>query len=88
MPNACTRCHADRPAQWAAKQVETWYGHQPRGFQRYAEALGATAAGVPGATNLLQAVVRDSDAGHRRASRSPVWDRRRFWGSATASARD
>lgn len=61
VPNACTRCHADRPAQWAAKQVETWYGHQPRGFQRYAEALGATAAGVPGATDLLQAVVRDSE---------------------------
>ena len=61
VPNACTRCHADRPAQWAAKQVETWYGHQPRGFQRYAEALGATAAGVPGATDLLQAVARDSE---------------------------
>ena len=31
------------------------------GYQRYAEALGATAAGVPGATELLQAVVRDSE---------------------------
>ena len=61
VPNACTRCHANRPAEWAAKQVEAWYGHSPRGYQRYAEALGAAAAGVPGATDLLQAVVRDGD---------------------------
>jgi predicted CXXCH cytochrome family protein len=39
VPNACTRCHADRPAEWAAKQVDAWYGHTPRGHQRYAEAL-------------------------------------------------
>ena len=61
VPNACTRCHANRPAEWAAKQVEAWYGHTPRGYQRYAEALGAATAGVPGATDLLQAVIRDSD---------------------------
>ena len=40
VPNACTRCHADRPAAWAAKQVEAWYGRAPRGYQRYAEAFG------------------------------------------------
>jgi predicted CXXCH cytochrome family protein len=61
VPNACTRCHADRPAEWAARQVEAWYGHTPRGFQRYAEALGAAAGGAPGAAALLSAVARDGD---------------------------
>jgi predicted CXXCH cytochrome family protein len=61
VPNACTRCHADRPAAWAAKQVETWYGHTPRGYQRYAEALAAGTAGAPGAGGLLEAVARDGD---------------------------
>jgi len=61
VPNACTRCHANRPAEWAAKQVDDWYGHTPRGYQRYAEALAAAAAGGPGAAELLQAVARDGD---------------------------
>src|SRR6266545_214278 len=29
VPNPCTRCHAGRPAEWAARQVESWYGHAP-----------------------------------------------------------
>ncbi|HUK65058.1 MAG TPA: tetratricopeptide repeat protein, partial [Dongiaceae bacterium] len=61
VPNACTRCHADRPAEWAARQVEAWYGHTPRGYQHYAEALGAATEGAPGTTDLLQAVIRDGD---------------------------
>jgi Flp pilus assembly protein TadD len=61
VPNACTRCHADRPAAWAAKQVEAWYGHAPRGYQRYAEAFAADTAGAPGASELLLAVARDGD---------------------------
>jgi predicted CXXCH cytochrome family protein len=61
VPNACTRCHATRPAEWAARQVESWYGHTPRGFQRYADALGAATSGAPGATDLLQAVIRDGE---------------------------
>jgi Flp pilus assembly protein TadD len=61
VPNACTRCHTTRPAEWAARQVESWYGHTPRGFQRHADALGAATAGAPGATDLLQAVIRDNE---------------------------
>jgi predicted CXXCH cytochrome family protein len=61
VPNPCTRCHADRPADWAAKQVEAWYGHAPRGHQRYAEALGAASTGAPGAADRLEAVARDGD---------------------------
>ena len=61
VPNACTRCHADRPAAWAAKQVNAWYGHTPNGHQRYAEAFAAAASGAPGAAGLLEAVARDRD---------------------------
>jgi len=61
VPNPCTQCHAGRPAEWAAKQVEAWYGHAPRGYQRYAEALGAASSGGPGAADLLQALARDGD---------------------------
>ncbi len=50
-----------RPAAWAAKQVETWYGRAPRGYQRYAEALGAASSGEPDAADLLQALARDGD---------------------------
>jgi len=61
VPNACTGCHAGRPAEWAAKQVEAWYGHPPRGYQRYAEALRTASIGGPGAGDLLLAVARDGD---------------------------
>ncbi len=61
VPNACTQCHAGRPAEWAAKQVEAWYGYTPRGYQRYAEALAAASIGGPGAADLLRAVARDGD---------------------------
>ena len=61
VPNACTRCHVGRPAEWAAKQVVAWYGHPPRGYQRYAEALSAASIEGPGAADLLQAVARDGD---------------------------
>jgi predicted CXXCH cytochrome family protein len=61
VPNACTRCHADRPAEWAARQVEAWYGRAPRGYQRHAEAFAAAVRGAPGAADLLQGVVRDGD---------------------------
>jgi predicted CXXCH cytochrome family protein len=61
VPNACTACHADRPAAWAARQVEAWYGRPARGYQRFAEALRAGAAGSPGAAALLAALARDGD---------------------------
>ena len=61
VPNACTRCHTDRPAEWAARQVDAWYGHTPRGHQRYADALAAAATAAPGAVALLETVARDGD---------------------------
>ena len=61
VPNACARCHAGRPAEWAAKQTEAWYGRAPRGYQRYAEALHAASIGAPGAGDLLVRLARDAD---------------------------
>jgi len=52
-PNACNQCHADRDADWAAKQVLQWYGKQPQGFQQYAEAITAGRQGSPNADRLL-----------------------------------
>ncbi len=59
VPNACTRCHEDRPAEWAARHVEAWYGRAPRGHQRYAEALHAGSTGAPGSVEQLLAIARD-----------------------------
>lgn len=39
VPNACNGCHEDQSAQWAADQVEKWYGHVPQGHQQYAQTL-------------------------------------------------
>jgi tetratricopeptide (TPR) repeat protein len=59
VPNACNGCHADRPAAWAARTVEAWYGHAPSGLQQFAEALAAGTQGAPGAQRLLAALVAD-----------------------------
>jgi predicted CXXCH cytochrome family protein len=60
-PNACTNCHAERSAEWAAKQVREWYGGDPEGYQRYAGALDAGRRGEPAAGKGLAELVRDSD---------------------------
>jgi predicted CXXCH cytochrome family protein len=70
VPNACTgRCHADRPASWAAHTVERWYGHAPTGHQRFAEALAAAGVGAPAAEAGLTRLASDrSQPGIARAT--------------------
>lgn len=46
VPDACTRCHADRQPAWAAAKVQSWYGRSPAGYQRFAEAFHAAEAGA------------------------------------------
>jgi predicted CXXCH cytochrome family protein len=41
VPNACSGCHADRPAEWAAREIAQWTGREPGGFQHFAAALAA-----------------------------------------------
>jgi Flp pilus assembly protein TadD len=42
-PNACTACHKDRDAPWAATKVKAWYGDPPQGVQRSADAMSEPA---------------------------------------------
>ena len=61
VPNACTKCHSDQSAQWAAEQVQKWYGKIPVGHQQFAEALHAGALNAPGARELLLALVKNPE---------------------------
>ncbi|XXF79301.1 tetratricopeptide repeat protein [Myxococcaceae bacterium GXIMD 01537] len=61
VPNACTQCHRDESAQWAAKQVQAWYGKTPVGHQRFAAALHAGDDDAEGARELLVALVKDAE---------------------------
>jgi predicted CXXCH cytochrome family protein len=58
-PNACNDCHADRPPQWAAEQVATWYGPERRQEPHFGEALAAARSGQPGANEGLVRLVAD-----------------------------
>ena len=59
-PNACSACHADQPATWAATAAERWYG--PRDSARVAPAmtLAAGRAQTSGAGQSLVALSRDT----------------------------
>jgi hypothetical protein len=59
VPNACNGCHRDKTAVWASLLVAKWYGHQPAGFQRFAETLHAGSIGAPGARELLAKLTAD-----------------------------
>jgi tetratricopeptide (TPR) repeat protein len=59
VPNACTRCHADRKPDWAVARMQTWYGHNAAGYQRFAEAFHAAETGADAAARQLAAIARD-----------------------------
>jgi len=58
-PNACNGCHRDRDAKWAAGAVADWFGHQPQGFQRFAEAFASAELGAADAGSSLVRVAAD-----------------------------
>ncbi|HJQ20303.1 MAG TPA: multiheme c-type cytochrome [Gemmatimonadaceae bacterium] len=60
VPNACTRCHSDRSAEWAARAVATWYPRPTGGHQRFAFAFAADDAGDARGPDSLLRVARDS----------------------------
>ena len=63
VPDACTRCHADKGERWAADAVVDWYGPVRKpGFQDYAPALDAARRGAAGAGEGLCALVLDATA--------------------------
>ena len=60
-PNACTQCHRDRSADWAAQSVAGWFpgGRQTR--PHYGTALYAGRTGGAGAERQLDALIMDAD---------------------------
>lgn len=68
-PNACTQCHSDQSAEWAAEHVEQWYGHTPQGLQQYAEVFAQARAGAAGAEQgLLELLANESQPAITRAT--------------------
>jgi Flp pilus assembly protein TadD len=63
-PNACSDCHTDKSAQWAADAVERWHGPKRKGWQHYAEAFHSAWNEQADAAALLTVVAgyRDTPA--------------------------
>ncbi len=61
-PNACTDCHTDRPAAWAAAAVEGWHGPVRKGHQTWAAAFKGARLGDPAAREALVALAADRAA--------------------------
>lgn len=58
-PNACNRCHTDKPWSWAAGWAQRWYPHLHERRQPWAEALQASMKGDPSALSQLLALAAD-----------------------------
>ena len=58
--NACTDCHQDKSAEWAATAIEEWYGPERKGYQAFGPAFHAAWNGMPDAAALLAAVAEDA----------------------------
>lgn len=64
-PNACSGCHRENDARWAAEAVARWYGPERKGFQRFAGSFHAADSGAAGAAVALAGIAGD-------ASQSPI----------------
>jgi tetratricopeptide (TPR) repeat protein len=72
-PNACTQCHADRPAQWAAEVVAGWYLGGRQTTPNYGTALRAGRVGAADAEQQLDRLILDrSQPAMARASALPL----------------
>lgn len=58
-PNACTGCHRDRRAKWAAERVAAWYGAGRAAEPHFARALDAGRRGLAEAGPALAALASD-----------------------------
>lgn len=62
VPNACTACHTERDAGWAAARVVEWYGETRNpGLQNWAETFFRARQGNPDAVPDLLALAGDAD---------------------------
>ncbi len=60
-PNACNERHRDKPPQWAADAVESWFGPNRHSFQTYAAAFRAARTDAVDADALLGVVAADGN---------------------------
>jgi predicted CXXCH cytochrome family protein len=60
VPDACSACHADRGAAWAAEAVRAWNPQPKPGFQYFAETFAAADAGDGRARESLVALADDA----------------------------
>ena len=61
-PNACTQCHADKSARWAADAVASWRGENAKPLSdHWAAAIAAGRSGAPRARSLLVQAVRRTE---------------------------
>jgi predicted CXXCH cytochrome family protein len=58
-PNACTKCHADHTADWAAQRVADWFPNGRQTRPHFGTALYAGRTGDAGAEHLLNALIVD-----------------------------
>ncbi|WP_378758979.1 tetratricopeptide repeat protein [Microbaculum marinum] len=59
-PDACTGCHTDRDAAWAASAIVDWYGEERHREPHYGEALALGRKGAPGAAAALSGLAADA----------------------------
>jgi len=59
VPNACSGCHDDKSAAWAADRVAAWYGPVRKQSPHFGEALAAARKGVPAAEQQLMRMAFD-----------------------------
>lgn len=60
-PNACTDCHRDHPAAWAARALKAWFPSPKPGFQDFAAAFASADRGEPAAQEPLARVASNRD---------------------------
>jgi tetratricopeptide (TPR) repeat protein len=73
VPNACSGCHRDRDAQWAADAIARDHGPQRRGFQTFGKAFHAAEANAAGAADALAGIA--GDVGQSPIARASAVDR-------------
>ena len=60
-PNACTQCHRNKSAQWAAGAIAKWNGQERRQEPHYGQNLHAGQEHVAGAAGQLASLARDKN---------------------------
>ncbi|MCX8109515.1 MAG: tetratricopeptide repeat protein [Verrucomicrobiae bacterium] len=69
IPNACTRCHADKTENWAIEWTDKWYGtRMDRPARHRARAFAKARAGDPSARKALLELLNGNDSPYWKAS--------------------